>query len=216
MSYPTPTYDWSAEDQVEQLSMFRRTCECIFGGPLYTLSEEVRANYALVWLGPKGQSITTIKKEDKTPLDTLWSAISKHIIPKVNHRMIRDKRYTITREHDESMHEFIARCTRHINLCKYTDSEEQLIDQIIFGVHDDYLRRTLMENDSLNLNKCKQMCMEHETLLSNRNNIRQIDNIDTIAHANTIERPRPRPCPNCGQLHDRCPALGSVCRVCGR
>ena len=114
------------------------------------------------------------------------------------------------------MHEFITRCTRHINLCKYTDSEEQLIDQIIFGVHDDYLRRNLMENDSLNLNKCKQMCMEHETLLSNRNNIRQIDNIDTIAHANTIERPRPRPCPNCGQLHDRCPALGSVCRVCGR
>ena len=216
MSYPTPTYDWSAEDQVEQLSMFRRTCECIFGGPLHTLSEEVRANYALVWLGPKCQSITTIKKEDKTPLDTLWSAISEHIIPKVNHRMIRDKRYTITREHDESMHEFIMRCTRHINLCKYTDSEGQLIDQIIVGVHDDYLRRTLMENDSLNLNKCKQMCMEHETLLSNRNNIRQIDNIDTIAHANTIERPRPRPCPNCGQLHDRCPALGSVCRVCCR
>ena len=162
-SYPTPIYDCSADDQVKKLAMFRRTCEC--AGPLNTLSEEVRDNYALVWLDPCGQSVTTlnpIKKEDKKPLKTLCSAISDHITPKIKHRMVKDKRHTLSKEPEESMHEYITRythdITRHIALCKYADSDEQTIDPIIFGVNDDQIRRTLMEQDSLTLQTCIHIC----------------------------------------------------------
>ena len=214
---PTPSFNWQADDKLAELSRFKRECGYHFGGPYISLSEPERNMFVLIWMGSEGQKLheeAKTKADDKTPLTSTWALFEESFTPKTNPRIFRDKRFTILKVPDESMKSYIYRCRQHITKCKYTDADDQLVDQIILGLRDDVLRGKLFDDKSIDLKKCTEICLSHEDLLADRRLYRTTCDTSTQGHIMTVQKHDP--CRNCGKNHDICPAIGSRCSSCGR
>ena len=215
---PIPSFNWGTEDKFAELSRFRRECRYQFDGPYASLSEPERNMFVLIWMGDEGQRLheaANMKTDDKTPLSSTWTLFETLFTYKTNPRVFRDKRFTILKVPVESMNSYISRCRQHTE-CKYTDADDQLVDQIISGLRDDVLRGKLFDDKSIDLVKCIEMCLSHEKLLADRRFYPMINTYDTPTQGNIMTVQQSDPCLNCGKNHDIRPALGSRCSSCER
>ena len=224
-SIPNPSFDWNNEDKLDELKTFKRTCKYLLAGHYLKLSEHEKSIFVLIWLGKQGQKLheeLVENTDDKNSLDTLWTFLETQLTPTTNPRIFRDKRYSVVKGLDESMPDYIKRCRTMIVRCKYSDSDDQLIDQIIHGLTDNDVRFILLDDRNITFTTCLKACSEYENKQNDRKLYRTVQNIDALQLGKNTRDNKNTPrltytkCNYCGLNHEICPALGVICNTCGR
>ena len=130
----------------------------------------------------------------------------------------------IAQREDETVSQFANRLRQQAQLCSFSDSDEQICDQLIEKVRDDRLRRKFLEKQgALKLQEALEMARQFEsTKVSARgmsaaddSAVRQVSSHRKNSTENSAE------CRNCGNRghnagSSTCPARGKECRNCLR
>ena len=142
--------------------------------------------------------------------------------PKSNFRLARFKLRTIKQGKDETVDSFLKQVRVLVSECKFTNTEEHIIDALIFGSNNSRVQSKLLEQDAtLTLDKAIDIARTQEATTHQLHDIRGTTTNEghNLKH---ILMPVFRPtCGNCGTVHDLsnktlCPAHGTKCKACGK
>ena len=176
---------------------------------------------------------------EKKNMTKVLERMETHCIGEANvtyERFLLDRRQ---QHQGESFDAFLTGIKEIANRCQFGDKlDEMLIDQIVFGVLDDGLRKRLLQKKGLSLTSCVDMCRAHEAtakqLKAMGSSAEEGDlhavwqqKKQTKAHLSkasgeqkkTPEKSKAE-CSYCGLKHakgrDKCPANGKQCSKCGK
>ena len=230
---PVPNIDWHASDLANEFRKFKALCQLIFEGPLEARDESIKVKYLLIWSGADGIELVstwTLTEDEKKSLATYWTKFEEFITPKSNFRLARHKLRQCVQSADEPIDSFIKRVRVLIGQCKYTNSNEQMIDTIIEGVRSESAKMNLMKKDeTLTVDGAIEIVRIEESLkfqVSEMAKDRPVTTVNAVKHRNFPPR-RPPPqsnktqekeCRKCGRIHPKseCPAHGTTCDGCGK
>lgn len=222
---PSPRMDWHSSDPPQTFRKFRATCELYFSGPLKDKSEEEKISYLLIWTGDEGielASTWSLTADQKKKLSTYWDKFEDYVAPKSNFRLARFKLRTIKQGKDETVDSFLKQVRVLVSECKFTNTEEHIIDALIFGSNNSRVQSKLLEQDAtLTLDKAIDIARTQEATSHQLHDIRgtTTNEVHNLKHT---PKPASRPtCGNCGTVHDLsnktlCPAHGTKCKACGK
>ena len=148
---PSPRMDWHSSDPPQTFRKFRATCELYFSGPLKDKSEEEKISYLLIWTGDEGielASTWSLTADQKKKLSTYWDKFEDYVAPKSNFRLARFKLRTIKQGKDETVDSFLKQVRVLVSECKFTNTEEHIIDTLIFGSNNSRVQSKLLEQDA--------------------------------------------------------------------
>lgn len=141
---------------------------------------------------------------------------------------------TRKQQEDESFEAYLASLRTRMRSCNFCNcmKDSLLRDQIVLGVHDPNLKRRLLQERHLTLEKCTDICKSAEAAEAHFKAVgdHAEANVHTLGRENSslrkqrlsrnTARQRQTPCKYCGGQHPRdklkCPAFGKVCKSCGR
>ena len=222
---PSPRMDWHSSDPPQTFRKFRATCELYFSGPLKDKSEEEKISYLLMWTGDEGielASTWSLTADQKKKLSTYWDKFEDYVAPKSNFRLARFKLRTIKQGKDETVDSFLKQVRVLVSECKFTNTEEHIIDALIFRSNNSRVQSKLLEQDAtLTLDKAIDIARTQE---ATSHQLHDIWETTTNEVHNLKHTPKPvsRPtCGNCGTVNDLsnktlCPTHGTKCKACGK
>ena len=227
---PIPSINWNSSNLGEEYKNFKRQCDLIFKGPLSKETEETKSQYLMLWAGSKGQDIiegAELSAGDKKKLAPHWAALAKFAEPAPNFRLARYQLRNLQQKQGQSIDAFITEARNLASKCKYLDTDEHLLDTLIYGVNSKEIQRKLIsKDDNFTLREALEICRTFETTTKNLRDITHEKNVSI----DTVQRHRPRSrqrsksrhrgsCWCCGKQHGRseqCPAKHSKCEHCGK
>lgn len=229
---PVPRMDWHSSDAPQAFKKFKALCELYFSGPLEGKSEAEQISYLLIWSGEEGIELVStwsLSAEEKKKIDTYWTKFESYVSPKSNFRLARYKLRVMKQEKGETVDAFLKRIRVVVNECKFANTDEHIIDALIFGSNSQRVQSKLLEYDeTLTLNKAIDIARTEEATTSQLQDIRGEKFINVLRQNNNNKRPIQSKrrqskdvCGNCGGKHDfsqksSCPAHGTKCRECGK
>ena len=120
--------------------------------------------------------------------------------------------------------------------CEFDEKKPEFIrDRIVCGIHSDTVRKLLLKEPELTLDKAKEICLMHELAEDDNKDINADPDVQTsTVNAIKSRRPKPQPrkftqtrlqsaepmqtrnCKYCGRSHTAklCPAFGKQCTKC--
>ena len=147
-----------------------------------------------------------------------------HFILASNVTFERHKFRQMSQEDTKNIDQFIARLSNQAGSCSFTDSDEQIKDQVVDKCHNSRLRRKLLEQSNLNLKRVQEVAraMEAVDLQAKEMEVREIRSMKTLVEVNSVSSfhgSRTGACYRCGkQGHwgrdKECPAKSAKCDVC--
>jgi hypothetical protein len=151
LGLPPPSMDWNASDAATQFVEFKRTCELYLEGPLGDLTEERKVKYLLIWAGKEGRELAEtwdLSGGDKKKLSKYWDKFQQHVKPKKNFRLARYKLRQCVQAPTELVDGFIRRVRTLAAECEYTDTNEQIVDALVFGTNSTDVQKRLLQKDN--------------------------------------------------------------------
>lgn len=173
------------------------------------------------------------ENEDKTSLATVIEKFDKHFIGETNEtyeRYLFNKRM---QQPTESVDEYVTALKTLAKTCNFCQClHDSLIrDQIIIGIRDNTVRKRLLQERKLTLNRCIDMCRSAEATTSRMKTMGNDAEINKIKmkssstwkkKSDQSKRPEVNKktvnCKYCGYNHvpdkSKCPAWGKKCSLC--
>ena len=163
--------------------------------------------------------------DDRQNMSTTLKLLDEHCVGQTN---VIYERYLFNnrdQEPGESIENYVATLRRMAQSCEFDTLADQLIrDRIVCGISDTVVRKRLLQERGLNLNKCIDMCRSAETAQS------RVKTMSAATEVHRVERTRAKPrqsphnhqaeCKFCGRKHElvkeHCPAFGKLCNNCGK
>lgn len=151
--------------------------------------------------------------------------------PKSNFLLSIYKLCTLKQEPDESVDVFLKKVCTLVNGCKFSNTNEHIIDTLIFGCYNPHVQSKLLEHDdTLTLDRDIDVARTQEATSNQLHDIRGTDttvnSLKNTGHAwHTLRHKyqglQKRVCGNCGTSHDLsqrslCPAFGTQSKACGK
>ena len=93
----------------EDFKKFKRSCTCVFDGPMAHVSDKVKVNMLLLWCGPDGEDIYegfNLDVHQLYDLELIWSLFDKHCEPICNFHAARWKFHTVAQAPSETLDTF--------------------------------------------------------------------------------------------------------------
>ena len=217
--------DWSSTDLPQAFRKFRALSELIFDGPLSDKSEEVKVKYLLIWTGEEGIELVStwhLTAEEKKKLDTYWTKFEKYVKPKSNFRLARYKLRGLKQEPTESADQFMKRVRIIISECKYLNTNDHMIDALIFGTNSQSVQSKLLQkDDKLTLDEALDIARTEEATKQQLSDISGEQAVHAMytRHARPAQKMKEKSCNRCGREHrfkprSECPAYGTTCNKC--
>ncbi|KAK2727803.1 hypothetical protein QYM36_008330 [Artemia franciscana] len=161
-STPSPFIDWNQPNLKDASTRFSKHVELMFSGPLNGKSNAVKCSYLLVWVGEKGRDIfsTFVVPDASENNPTEYPRLFKnHIEPSSNPIFERFKFHKRNQKEFETIEQYITDLKLVAQNCSYSQQDEMVRDQLIFGLKNDRLReRLLAEGGSLTLDRAVLIC----------------------------------------------------------
>ena len=159
-------------------------------------------------------SLPFVDENDKSDLQKILQLWEAHCVPSTN--VIFD-RYTFhhrTQTPGEPFDSFLTALRQAAATCDYGNLQDEFIrDKIVRGIHDDSLRKRLLQESKLDLTRCNAMCKAAEV------SKQQLTQFKAENVHQTKELPILKHCRYCGGTHQygkvNCPAADKKCRKCG-
>lgn len=159
--------------------------------------------------------------------------LDKHFRPTVN-RSYERYMFRSMRQGDESIEQYIVRLRHQADNCSFADTEQEIVDQVIFGIANAEYRKKILEK---RLESLDQVVELSKLLESVETQSKQMSNssatssqsqpplpADSVAriipsreHAKNDGPPRPKQCEFCARRHPphaECPARDATCYKC--
>lgn len=159
-----------------------------------------------------------IPGEDRYSVAVLKRKFSELCTPQRNIIMERHTFNSRRQRPDESFNTFFADLRTLAGSCDYGDLTDQLIrDRIVTGINDNNLRKHLLKEHNLTLQRAVTACQVSEHTDQSMEKLSGANEVNKIS----VVRPSsatPKQCGNCGKSHARnmCPAFGKQCRACNK
>ncbi len=167
---------------------------------------------------------------DRADIDIVLVKLREYCIGKTNETYERYCFNVATQEAHESVDEFVMRLKKLSKTCNFGALEESLVrDRIVVGIKDEATQKKLLQQDSLTLKLCVDICRSFESTATKMKAMKQenVDVIDTPKHPKPPKGPRNEKgtapliqCKYCGRKHTRdklnCPAWNAICAQCKR
>ena len=154
----------------EDFKKFKRSCTCVFDGPMAHVSDRVKVNMLLLWCGPDGEDIYegfNLDVHQLYDLELIWSLFDKHCKPICNFCAARWKFCTVAQAPSETLDTFYNRILKLAKQCQFEPAEERsrLIDAIIYGTTITKAQEKLLQMPiTLTLDQCLSICRHYESL----------------------------------------------------
>ena len=161
---------------------------------------------------------------DRQNIDKVLELWQDYCIGKTNVIYERYRFNNRSQESDESIDAYTTALHTLAETCEFGSLKEDLIrDRLVCGIRDNSLRKKLLQEPKLTLDKCLDSCRAAEATklqmqaMTNQNN----ESSDVNALKSSSEKSNVRMvdyCKFCGKSHERnrekCPAYGKVCKKC--
>ena len=102
------------------------------------------------------------KPADKTYADIV-KTLTDYFQPKPSATVQRFKFDNTTRKESESVAQFLSTLRNIAEHCEFTDLTERLKDQFLYGIQNDRIKKRLLQEDNLTLQKAYDIALAHET-----------------------------------------------------
>ena len=180
---------------------------------------EIQVATLLTLLGSGGIDIVNglpLSAADRKDPAKVKAAFSLHFKPRVNEVFERYRFYGRTQGKHESFDTFLTSLRGLVTSCSFADGERDkaLRDRIVMGVNSEEMRKLLLNETDLDLEKAAAICRRHEATQHYAYNMRQTS--ESVVAA--VKELSIRNCKFCGGAHERgaCPAYGKLCHECGQ
>jgi len=127
---PIRITDWSSSDAPQALRKFKDRCQLYFSSLLKEKSEEEQISFFADLVRRRR---TSLHVDEKKQLSTYWAKFKNYVAPRSNFRLACYKLRTIKQEPSKTVDSFIKKVHILVKECKYTNSDEHIIDSLIFG-----------------------------------------------------------------------------------
>ncbi|ELU18345.1 hypothetical protein CAPTEDRAFT_205697 [Capitella teleta] len=118
-----PVIEWDGQDVPQSFKRFKRYTEIILKTPSFAdKGAKDRANYILLWLGPKGveifdnMTLTAAQREDPT---AILNAFTDYLEPKANFRLARLQLRDMLQETHEPIDSYLTKLKTQANKCNF-------------------------------------------------------------------------------------------------
>ena len=171
-----------------------------------------------------------VEAESRESIEVLKRKFADTCDPRGNVIMERHKFNTRIQKEGESFQSFVADLRILANTCEYGTLKEELMrDKIVCGVSSRHVRKQLLKERDLTLDRAIDIGIANE--LSDRNNTKlssnqvsdpkeEVHGIDKGDLSKKDSKPGIENCRNCGGNHaakqKSCPAFGKKCLHCGK
>ena len=170
---------------------------------------------------------------EKTSIKIVLEKLEIFCIGKTNIIFERYKFNKREQLESESIESFVAGLRTLAKTCTFGTLEESLIrDRIVVGVRANHIRKRLLQESGLSLQKCIDICSAYECTAKHMKVMKPVEEVsavgskrppkkvgkdkDKMSSRNTAEIS----CKFCGKVHARkkelCPAWGKKCSACGK
>ena len=223
MDIKPPSLDWSCSDRVSAYKLFKQKAEMFF--EVKDIPGDKQVSYILLMTGDEGVALynswglpDTEKKDPKA----VWGKFDSHIEPTSNFRVERLNFQRLRQREDESTEDFVSRLTNQADKCKFSNKDERLIEQFIFGTkHSEVQKSLLIKDDTLSLTDAIKSCQIHDASVTHHQAFQQLQTgANTQVHDVQHGYKSDPHCLYCGYEHLRrgqsYPARDTTCRRCGQ
>ena len=145
-----PTMDWASTDVPQAFKKFKTICQLMFDGPLAEKTEAVKVKYLLMWSGEEGIDVSStwgLTDNESNTLSVYWDRFGKYVAPKSNFRIARFKLRSMKQDNGESVDAYMKTVRILARECKYTDTNEHMLDTLIFGTNSEHVQSKLIQRD---------------------------------------------------------------------
>ncbi|KAI8498512.1 hypothetical protein Bbelb_237140 [Branchiostoma belcheri] len=242
-----PQINWDSANLDEEWKRFKQHVELMFTGPLSEKSDAEKASFLQIWINEQGRDILNTFQfadgADKGKPKTYYDAFEAYVKPKSNKVLARFKFHNRTQGPQEPVEQFVTDLKLLARDCAFKDTDEMIVDRLVFGTNSDAVRVKLINKGSeLTLANALDIARSFESSQSTLKSITQ--SAATVHGVQTQHKTRDvrsykkarasggsggipkytstRPtntCGRCGRKHqkgDRCAAVGQTCRKCSR
>ncbi|XP_062504855.1 uncharacterized protein LOC134181605 [Corticium candelabrum] len=183
-------------------------------------------------------SLPFAEEAEKTDMARVIELMEAHCVGEANvtyERFVLDQR---RQNHGEPFDKFLTSVREQAQRCRFGDQESDMIrDRIVCGVHDQGLRKQLLQRKNLSLADCVDLCRAYE---ATEKRAKTMSGADTEVHRvqkqyvpksskvkskryqskDTVKVSAKTECQYCGLQHAKgrvnCPANGKQCSKCGK
>lgn len=163
---PAARMDWDSTNLPEAWSCFKQHAELIFTGPLRKKEEVDKCSHLLLCIGEKGCDVFntwTLTADEAKKLKTYYDKYTAYITPKANPIYARYKFHERMQGEHESIEKFVTELKLLVKDCAYQNSDEIIIDRIVFAANSPHVRKKLLSQGAeLTLDKAIDIARSHE------------------------------------------------------
>lgn len=234
LSCQPPTMNWESQDLEAAWKRFITHANFVFEGPLKQREEAEKCAYLMIWVGEKGRTIYEtwgLSEDQKKVLKNYTDKFEAYVKPKTNLVYNRYKFQSRIQAEGELFEQFVTDLQTLVRDCAYDKPDEMVRDRIVFGVRSNKIREKLIcVGSELTYQKTMDIAKSYEIT---KQQTSKMNISDTSVHAVKSTKPKnvgPKPkterhsemkeeCSRCGRYHsakDKCPAIGQICKSCGK
>ncbi|XP_028415809.1 uncharacterized protein K02A2.6-like [Dendronephthya gigantea] len=174
--------------------------------------------------------------EEKNDITTVMKLWDDYCLGKTNVIYERYKFNNRAQEQNETIDEYVTSLRSLVETCEFQSLKDDLIrDRIVCGIRDNGVRRKLLQESKLTLERCVDVCRAAE---ATKNQLKDIANVqgaespnDSVYKTDTQNQHKAnkwdsrktrdgKGCKYCGKQHEnikeKCPAFGKICARCGK
>ncbi|XP_072021728.1 uncharacterized protein [Amphiura filiformis] len=178
----------------------------------------------------QAQAARISNEGDRKDLDKILKLWQDYCVGKTNPIYERYK-FNSSIQGDDSFDAYLVKLRALAATCEYGELLNELIrDRIVCGIKDNALRKRLLQEADLSLDKCVTMCQAAEATSDQMKVMKGYQQepqaeVHATFHNKHRQRAAPRAseidnCKWCGRKHElqraKCPAYGKTCTSCGR
>ena len=167
----------------------------MFEGPLAEKTETVKVKYLLLWSGEEGIEISStwdLSNTESNTLSVYWERFEKYVAPKSNFRIDRYKLRSLKQDNGESVDAFMKNVRLLARECKYENTNEHILDTLIFGTNSEHVQSKLIQRDeTLTLDEAIDVARTAEATKQQLNSIQAESAIHAISNDRQQAKRRP-------------------------
>ncbi|XP_070579454.1 uncharacterized protein [Ptychodera flava] len=196
---------------------------------------EIQVNYLIYRMGAEAEKILTRFKfdaeADANDYEKVLKKFDEHFVPRNNVVYERACFRRRVQKAGETVEAYVRDRYHIVNKCEYDDRDEQIRDQLIFGIQDKELSRKLQFKPNITVEKAVDMAMYSETVthqVAAQGKVQALDEIAQKGKGKVWSGKIPRrskkeensrgACTRCDSKHEKgdCPAKGKQCNKCNK
>ena len=115
--------------------------------------------YLLMWSGEEGIAVASnwdLSDIESNTLSGYWDRFGKYVVPKGNFRIARFKLRSMKQDNGESVDVYMKTVRILARECKYTDTNEHMLDTLIFGTNLEHVQSKLSQDEVIDIPRTEE------------------------------------------------------------